>query len=58
MTNKITQQGEQKQRTQNLKQDKLGSATKFMQLRGSGYEARPQSTQQVCHRLTDKGIRV
>jgi hypothetical protein len=30
MTNKITQQGEQKQRTQNLKQDKLGSATKFM----------------------------
>jgi len=30
MTNKITQQGEQKQRNQNLKQDEFGSATKFM----------------------------
>jgi hypothetical protein len=35
-TNKISQQGELKQRNQNLKQDEFGSATKFMWPRGSG----------------------
>jgi hypothetical protein len=36
MTNKISQQGEQEQGNQNLKQAAFGSATKFMWLRGSG----------------------
>jgi hypothetical protein len=30
VTNKISQQGEQEQRNQNLKQAEFGSATKFM----------------------------